>query len=295
MLISEKEKETMTVSKSNEFKLWRSFLSAIAITIFAMFAISGPSLAQEGTPMNTETKPTIVLVHGAFADSSSWEGVTRILLDEGYPVVAASNPLRGLQGDADYVYNILNSIKGPIVLVGHSYGGMVITNAVKDNSNVEALVYVDAFAPEAGESAFTLSTLYPGSSLASALYPVALPDGTNDLYIQQDKFWAQFAADVPEAETKWMAATQRPVTDAALNEASSEPAWKTIPSWFIFGDADLNIPPAAMDYMAKRAAAAEVVVIKGASHVAMISHPDEVANIIKDAASEVVNGFEAVG
>src|SRR5690606_14409442 len=119
-------------------------------------------------------------VHGAFADSSSWEGVTRILLAEGYPVVAAANPLRGLQNDADYVYNLLNSIEGPIVLVGHSYGGMVISNAVKDNSSVQALVFIDAFAPDAGESAFSLSTLYPGSTLATALAPVALPDGTTD-------------------------------------------------------------------------------------------------------------------
>src|SRR5690606_6287475 len=116
------------------------------------------------------------------------------------------------------------------VLVGHSYGGMVISNAVQDNSNVQALVYVDAFAPEAGESAFSLSTLYPGSTLATALLSVPLPGGITDLYIQQGEFHTRFAPDVPEAETQWMAATQRPVTDAALNESSGEPAWKTIPS-----------------------------------------------------------------
>lgn len=245
--------------------------------------------------MITDTKPTVVLVHGAFADSSSWEGVTRILLAEGYPVVAAANPLRGLQSDADYVNNVLNSIVGPIVLVGHSYGGMVISNAVKDNVNVQALVFVNAFAPEMGESAFTLSALYPGSTLGDALAPVALPDGTTDLYIQQNKFWAQFAADVPKAETQWMAATQRPVTDVALNEESGEPAWKTIPSWFIYGSADMNIPPAAMGYMAHRADAFETVVIEGASHVTMISHPDVVANLITNAAIEVAAGFEAAG
>lgn len=276
-------------------KLERSLLSAVAIAILIMFAISGSILAQEDTEMNTESKPTIVLVHGAFADSSSWEGVTRQLLAEGYPVIAAANPLRGLQIDADYVSTVLNSIEGPIVLVGHSYGGMVISNAVKDNLNVQALVYVDAFAPDAGESAFSLSSLYPGSTLATALAPVPLPDGTTDLYIQQDKFWAQFAADVPEADTQWMAATQRPVTDLALNELSGEPAWKTIPSWHIYGSLDLNIPPAAMAFMAERADAWETVIVDGGSHVVMISHPDAVANLITKAATEVEDAFEAAG
>lgn len=278
-----------------EFKSGRSVLSAVAIAILALFVLRGSVQAQEGTEMTSETKPTVVLVHGAFADSSSWEGVTRILLAEGYPVVAAANPLRGLQSDADYVYNVLNSIEGPIVLVGHSYGGMVISNAVKDNANVQAMVFVDAFAPEAGESAFTLSTLYPGSTLAPALAPVALPGGITDLYIQQDKVSTQFAQDIPEADAQWMAATQRPVTDVALNEASGDPAWKTIPSWFIYGDADLIIPPALIGFMAERADAFETVVIEGASHVSMISHPDAVAQLIGNAAAEVIAGFEAAG
>lgn len=276
----------------NPFKSGRLFLSAITLV---SFLISGSIMAQEGTEMNPETKPTIVLVHGAFADSSSWEGVTRLLLAEGYPVIAAANPLRGLQSDADYVANILNSIEGPVVLVGHSYGGMVISNAVQNNDNVQALVYIDAFAPDAGESAFALSTLFPGSTLGDALAPVALPDGLTDLYIQPEKFHTQFAADVPEDETRWMAATQRPVTDAALNEVSGEPAWKTIPSWFIYGDADLNIPPAVIEFMAERADAWETVVVEGGSHVVMISHPDAVANLIKKAATEVELHFDAAG
>jgi len=245
--------------------------------------------------MNSDTKPTIVLVHGAFADSSSWEGVTRILLADGYPVVAASNPLRGVKNDADYVNTVLNSIQEPIVLVAHSYGGMVISNAVKDNSNVKAMAFIDAFAPEAGESAFALSILYPGSTVGAILASVTLPNGTNDLYIQQDQYPVHFAPDVPETETQWMAAMQRPVTDAALNEASGEPAWKNIPSWFIYGDNDQIIPPALLDFMAKRAEGEETVVIPGASHVSMISHPDEVANLIETAAIEVAAGFEAVG
>jgi len=171
----------MNQSKLNEFKLGRSFLSAIAITIAALFAISGPIFAQEGTQMS-EAKPTIVLVHGAFADSGSWAKITRILLDDGYPVFAASNPLRGVKNDAEYISTVLSSIKGPIVLVGHSYGGMVISNTPIGSRDVEALVYVDAFAPKAGEDAFKLSMIYPGSTLGPAILPVPLPDGVTDLY-----------------------------------------------------------------------------------------------------------------
>lgn len=283
----------MNRNKFNIFKWGRSFLSAIAVLV--TFVLSGSILAQEGTEMISTDKPTIVLVHGAFADSSSWEGVTRILLADGYPVVAAANPLRSVQGDADYVSTVLNSIQGPIVLVGHSYGGMVISNAVQGNTNVQALVYVDAFAPDAGESAFSLSTLYPGSELGPALIPVALPDGVADLYIQQDQVPTVFAPDIPEDEAQWMAATQRPVTDAALNEASGEPAWRSIPSWFIYGSQDLVVPPALIAFMAERADAWETVVIDGGSHVAMISHPDEVANLIVNAALEVENAFQAAG
>jgi pimeloyl-ACP methyl ester carboxylesterase len=234
--------------------------------------------------MTLETKPTIVLVHGAFAESSSWNGVITNLINQGYPTVAAANPLRGVQNDADHISTVLNSIATPIVLVGHSYGGSVITNAVKSNHNVQALVYVAAFAPEIGESAADLSRRYPGSSLGSALSPVKLHDGT-DLYIQQDRFWAQFAADLSEAQARLMAATQRPITEAALNEGAGAPAWKTIPSWFIYGDRDLNIPPAALAFMAERAGSQKTVVIPGASHVVMVSHPDEVAELIAMAAT----------
>jgi pimeloyl-ACP methyl ester carboxylesterase len=285
----------MNRNQRNPFKPGRSFLSAIATAVFVLFVISGSIFAQEGTEMISEAKPTIVLVHGAFADSSSWEGVIRILLADGYPVVAVANPLRSVKGDAEYISTVLNSIKGPIVLVAHSYGGMVITNAVQGNLNVQALVYVDAFAPDAGESAFTLSTKYPGSLLGPALTPVPLPGGIVDLYIQQDKVPTVFAPDIPAADAQWMAATQRPATDAALNEASGEPAWKSIPSWFIYGDQDLVIPPELLAFMAKRAEAQETIVIPGASHVAMISHPDEVTNVIVQAAREVEDSFEAAG
>jgi pimeloyl-ACP methyl ester carboxylesterase len=249
------------------------------------FAVAGV-MAAVAPAMAKSPKPTVVLVHGAFADSSSWNRVIAILEKDGYPVIAAANPLRSVKGDAQFVANILTTIKTPVVLVGHSYGGPVISEAAYGNGNVKALVYVAAFAPEAGESAAALSGKFPGSTLGPTLAPpVALTGGGNDLYIQQDKFHAQFAADVSVGASKLMAAGQRPVTEAALNEAATEPAWKTIPSWFVYGDKDKNIPPQAMKFMADRAHAKQTVVVKGASHVVMVSNPKVVAKLIESAAA----------
>lgn len=231
-------------------------------------------------------KPTVVLVHGAFADSSSWNGVVKILEKDGYPVIAAANPLRSVKGDAQSVADVLASVKTPVVLVGHSYGGPVISEAAYGNSNVKALVYVAAFAPEKGETAAELSGRFPGSTLGPTLSaPVELADGGKDLYIQQDKFHEQFAADVSPADAKLMAATQRPVTVAALNEAATEPAWKTVPSYFVYGDQDKNIPAQALAFMAERAHSKQTVVVKGASHVVMVSNPKAVASLIETAAA----------
>jgi pimeloyl-ACP methyl ester carboxylesterase len=229
------------------------------------------------------TKPTVVFVHGAFADSAGWEGVISRLNAEGYPMVAVANPLRGVQYDADYLMSVLRTIEGPIVLVGHSYGGMVITNAAEGNNSVTGLVYVAGFAPEVGESAADLSGRFPGGTLGPTLNPVDLPDGGKDLYIQQDKYWAQFAADVTEAQSVVMAVTQRPITEAALTEPSKAASWKHIPSWFIYGSLDKNIPAAAQRFMGERANARDIVEIEGASHVVMMTHPEAVANIIRDA------------
>lgn len=251
----------------------------IAGAVFAaLMATAVPAMAEA-------PKPTIVLVHGAFADSSSWNKVIRILERDGYSVVAVANPLRSVHGDAAYVSDVLASIPTPVVLVGHSYGGSVISEAANGRPNVKALVYVAAFAPEAGETAAQLSGKFPGSTLGPTLAPpVPLSGGGNDLYIQQDEFPAQFAADVPEAEAKLMAAGQRPITEAALNEASTSGAWKTVPSWFVYGSADRNIPPSASAFMAQRAHARETVAIEGGSHVVMVSHPDTVTTVIKNAA-----------
>ncbi len=258
-----------------------TFSTGLLVLVAALVFWSSP-IVHAASPV---AKPTVVLVHGAFAESSSWEGVVSQLLAKGYPVVAVANPLRGVRSDATYVANVLDGISGPVVLVGHSYGGNVITNAATGKANVKALVYVAGFAPDTGESAAMLSSKFPGSTLGPTLAPpVALADGSKDLYIQQAKFREQFAADVSAKQAAVMAATQRPITEAALNEASGAPAWKAIPSWFIWGSLDKNIPPAAQQFAASRAGAKKIVEVKGASHVVMTSRPDLVTKMIVEAA-----------
>lgn len=256
-------------------------ITRIAVLATAI-AVHGGAIAQ---PAGQQLRPTIVLVHGAFAESSSWNAVIADLNKDGYTAIAAANPLRSVSGDAAAVSAVIRSIPGPIVLVGHSYGGPVITEAANGNPNVKALVYVAGFAPDTGESSLTLSGKFPGSTLGEALLPVARPDGEQDLYIQSQKFHEQFAADVSTAQANLMAATQRPVAKAALAEPSGVASWKTIPSYAIYGSADRNIPPAVMKFMAERAHAVKTVVIKGASHALMVSHPREVTALIEDAAS----------
>ena len=229
-------------------------------------------------------------MHGAFAESSSWNRVTAKLLAKGYPVVAVANPLRSVKGDAGYLASLIDSIAGPTVLVGHSYGGTVITVAATGKSNVKALVYVSGLAPDLGETASGLVGKFPGSTLGPTLAPpVMLADGGKDLYILQEKFHAQFAADLPENEARLMATTQRPIPEAAFNEPAGAPAWKTIPSWFLYGSLDKNVPPAVHAFMAKRAGAKEIVEIKGSSHVVMMSHPDALVKLIDDAAAATAN------
>ena len=253
--------------------------------LIAALALAGITFATMASAQSD--KPTIVLVHGAFADASSWNGVVPILEKDGYSVIAVANPLRSVKGDGDYVLSLLNTIKTPVVLVGHSYGGMVISQAAEGEANVKALVFVAAFAPDAGESAGQLSSKFPGTLLGpdTLAQPVPLLAGGNDLYVRQDKFHEAFAPDLPEDVVRVAAATQRPVTDIAFGEPATASAWKTIPSWFIYGDGDTAIPPQSLAFMAERARPKDIVVVKGASHVVMISHPDAVAKIIEDAAT----------
>jgi pimeloyl-ACP methyl ester carboxylesterase len=229
--------------------------------------------------------PTIVLVHGAFAESASWNGVAERLLAAGHPVVAAANPLRGLADDAAAVSDVVRTIEGPVVLVGHSYGGAVVSNVARDAGDISALVYVCAFAPDAGESAFELSLRFPGSTLGDAVQPITRHDGSVDLAIAKDRFHAQFCADVPEREAALMAVTQRPVAQAALEEQSGpRPLWKELPSFFFIGAEDRNIPAALQRSLAERAGARRTVEIADGSHAVAVAQPDAVAQLILEAA-----------
>lgn len=230
-------------------------------------------------------KPTVVLVHGAFAESSSWDGVVRLLLADGYPVLALANPLRGVAHDSEYLRRVLSSVEGDIVCVGHSYGGTVITNGATGNDQVKALVFVGGFAPDTGESAADLAGRYEGGTLGETLAQVELPDGGVDLYIRQNAYRAQFAADVSIDESAVMAVTQRPIVESALNEPSGTPAWRTIPSWFLFGTEDRNIPTAIHREMAERAGSRRTVELIGGSHSVGIPEAATVVDLIREAAA----------
>jgi pimeloyl-ACP methyl ester carboxylesterase len=231
-------------------------------------------------------KPTILLVHGAFAESASWNRVIDPLRDAGHRVIAVANPLRGLASDAAAVGDVVRAIDGPVVLVGHSYGGAVITNVAAGAGDIAGLVYVAGFAPEPGESCVDLSKMYAGSTLGETLDALPRSNGTTDLTIAQDHFHAQFCADVPAPQAALLAATQRPVTQQALVEPSGgQSLWRLRPSWFVFGDGDRNIPAAVQRYMAERASALDVVELPAASHAVAVSRPDAVAELILQAAT----------
>lgn len=241
------------------------------------------------TTNTTTTAPVAVLVHGAFAESASWNGVIARLAAAGVPALAVANPLRSVQGDARYVRDVVASLERPVVLVGHSYGGHVITEAAAGDPAVRALVYVSAFAPEIGESALELSAKFAGSTLGDAVVPRALADGGTELSIDTAKFHHQFAADVDAATAALMAATQRPVTQAALSAGPTgdAPAWRELPSWFVWGSADLNIPAEALRYMADRANGRTRTEIPGAGHALTVSQPEAVAETILQAVAAV--------
>nr|WP_221380285.1 alpha/beta hydrolase [Actinoplanes polyasparticus] len=230
-------------------------------------------------------KPTVILVHGAYAESSSWNGVLEPLVSVGHRVIAFATPLRGVATDAALLSDLLGTVEGPVVLAGHSYGGAVLTNVTAAPGQVVGAVYIAGFALEAGESCADASALAPGSTLAETLLPVPLTGGGADTYIAPEKYHHQFAADLPVEQARLMAVTQRPVTDRALAEPSGDhPLWHSVPSWFLFGELDHNIPAGAHRIMAARAKARETVEIAGASHVVGVSHPAETARIILEAA-----------
>jgi len=238
-------------------------------------------------PQWRQSKPTVVLVHGAWADASSWDGVIDQLRRAGYPVVAAANPLAGLDQDSAAVASLLRSIKGPIVLVGHSYGGAVITNAAAGNPNVKALVYIAAFAPDQGETIGDLISrpvADPIPALPLLSYPVVNADGTTDTDFSIDpaKFVQVFAADVNPALAADMAATERPVASGAITDTTGQAAWHTIPSWYLVAKQDHAIAPDLERFMATRAHAHTIEV--NGSHSVMVSHPDTVAQLIENAA-----------
>jgi pimeloyl-ACP methyl ester carboxylesterase len=238
-------------------------------------------------------KPTIVLVHGAWADGSSWNAVSTELQGQGFTVLTPSNLLRGVTTDAPYVASFLaQRTKGPVVLVGHSYGGFVITNAALAGGDVKALVYVDAFMPDEGETTFVvlgdsgsaLAVPDPTTVLDVVGYPGA-PAGDANAYLKPDVVHTAFAPDLPEADRWLIAASQRPLTLAANTIPSGVPAWKTLPSWAVIGTEDRIIPPAAQRRMAGRAGATITEV--DSSHVSMVSHPDVSVAAILDAVAAV--------
>ncbi|MET9502934.1 alpha/beta hydrolase [Streptomyces sp. NPDC006622] len=231
------------------------------------------------------TTPTVVLVHGAFADAASWSGVVAELQRDGIPVIAPPNPLRGLASDAAYVASVAAQTDGPVVLVGHSYGGALITVA-GTVENVVALVYVAAYVLEEGESLGELQGRFPLSPLVSNLkqwtYPVPGGEPAVEVTIAEDAFPSVFAADVPAEVTKILAAAQRPLAAAAFEETAAAAAWRTKPAWALVAGADNAINPEVERFGAKRADAT-IVELEGASHAVAVSRPKEVADLIRAA------------
>ncbi len=258
--------------------------AAAAAGLLVTAGIAGSTPASARTATASGPKPSIVLVHGAWADSSSWDAVVSQLQHDGYTVYVPPNPLLGISYDSAFIRDFLDTISGPIILVGHSYGGAVITNAATGDKQVKALVYVDAFAPAQGQTIGQLVAAQPGSCVLPPAnvtvqpYPGA-PAGAVDVYIKQDVFPSCMANGLPASEAAMLAATQRPLTSIALTQKSGVPAWKAIPSWAVIGTADRAIPPAELLAMAQQAHA-HITIIPGAPHLSMISNPGTVSRVI---------------
>jgi pimeloyl-ACP methyl ester carboxylesterase len=226
-------------------------------------------------------EPTIVLVHGAFGDASSWRGVFDRLDGGDFTVTAAALPLRGVAGDAAYLEAVIDQLDGPVVLVGHSYGGAVVTVAGASDK-VAALVYVSAFVPDAGESIADLQGRFPSLAMGDFLQPRPLPDGIVELSVDPVRFQDVFCADVPDDVAAFMAHAQRPLAAAALEEQVAVAAWRVKPSWGVFGTGDRPIAPDLHRFVLDRSGST-VTEIEGASHFALVSKPEVVAGVIRDA------------
>jgi pimeloyl-ACP methyl ester carboxylesterase len=274
-------------------------ITAIAVVLAVAGLLVSASLSAPPRPATAHAasgagpKPAIVLEHGAWADSSSWDTVIGLLQADGYTVYAPPDPLRGLANDSATLADFLETIAGPVVLVGHSYGGMVITNATAGDPNVKALVYIDAFIPAQGETAFGLTVAQPGSCVGSASafnaapFPGA-PSGDFDTYLKVGPdlpypgFAQCFANGLPASQAAMLAVTQRPIAFSAGSALSGVPAWQTIPSWSLIGTDDHVIPPAEQLFMSKRAHAHITEIDAG--HLSLISHPGAVTRVIIAAA-----------
>jgi pimeloyl-ACP methyl ester carboxylesterase len=238
------------------------------------------------TDSAAETTPTVVLVHGAFADAGSWAPVTELLLAQGVAVLAPANPLRGIASDSDYTAAVFSQIPGPVLAVGHSYGGAVISNAASSASNVVGLVFVSGFAPDEGEALGEVEGTSRDSALGPALVQRQFPTGTAgetavELYVDTERFHEVFAGDLPPAQSAVFAASQRPVAASAFDEKSGPVAWKTLPSWAVVATGDKAAGSDVLLSMAKRAGA-ELLELEG-SHLVMVSQPQRVTDVIMTA------------
>src|SRR5213594_3963626 len=272
----------------------------IPLLVIALLAMPVSAVFAGSRSHENSAKPSVVLVHGAWADGSSWNRVISRLQDEGFTAFAVANPLRGLASDSAYLANFLKTITGPIILVGHSYGGAVITNAATGNANVKALVFIDAFAPDEGESLASLSSAPPPpgqspSCLAGdptkVLNFVPLTGGDVDLYVKPSLFPSCFANDLPPNEGAVLASTQRAFALSALPQPSGVPAWRSIPSFYLVGTIDNVILPFAQLFMAQRINA-NIIQVR-ASHLSMISHPTAVVGLIDQATLSIQGSLDA--
>lgn len=276
LLFVEGQAQSFLLNKKGNDKTLHRVQVFIARLLLIGLILAGFAVVLFAQPPSA-VKPTVVLVHGAFADASGWNDVIKLLQKDGYKVIAVQNPLASFAGDIETTKRVIDAQTGPVVVVGHSYGGAVITGAAAGNTNVKALVYIAAFAPEAGEPVGAFLEKFP-SDLGTALSP----DAAGFVYINVAKYHDVFAADIPRRETSAMAVAQKPIFGAIFGQSTPVAAWKTIPSWYVVAQQDRSINPDLERFYAKRINA-RTTEIRG-SHVVFISHAREVTAVIEDAA-----------